>query len=371
MANLYQRNGWWYGRVRRGGKEYRTAFHTKNKALAEQAFRKWVTEVETGTLGLSASVLTFDDLANDFARKHLPNLRPKTVETYQYHIRTLQQFFGGMSVQEITSSVMREYIDSRRDDMVKMSTIRQELIILSGMYSLAIAEEKLTGNAVQDFIRAQRRFGLKQAPPRERYLSEEEERIVLAHIRRPDAWKAIVFAIETGLRAHEQFTLRWSDFRPAKGRYGEIFVREGKGGKSRIVPLTERAAQILAHMPRHPTDPTIFNSDKGGNARIQITRHFETVVEELIEKGAIENNPKHPGIHWHDLRRTCGCRLLQRGVPIEKVSMMLGHASIAITQKVYAFLRLEQVHEVIEHLEGDRPVRSAEIVPLVRKGGRT
>ena len=369
MANLYQRNGWWYGRVRRGGKEYRESFKTKNRALAEKAYREWLAKIEAGTLGLDEVPLTFDDLAAEFARSHMPHLRPKTIETYQYHIRTLSRHFQGLKVSDITSRVLREYIDLRRDELVKMSTIRQELIVLSGMYSLAIAQEKLTGNAVQDFIRAQRRYGLKQAPPRERYLSEEEERIVLAHIRRPDAWKAIVFAIETGLRAHEQFTLRWSDFRPTKGRYGEIFVREGKGGKSRIVPLTERAAQILAHMPRHPTDPTIFIADKGGNARIQITRHFETVVEELIEKGAIENNPKHPGIHWHDLRRTCGCRLLQRGVPIEKVSMMLGHASIAITQKVYAFLRLEQVHEVIEHLEGDRPVRSAEIVPLVRRGG--
>jgi integrase len=44
-------------------------------------------------------------------------------------------------------------------------------------------------------------------------------------------------------------------------------------------------------------------------------------------------------LSWHDLRRTCGCRLLQdyqrsRG----QVSKWLGHASISVTERNYAFL---------------------------------
>jgi integrase len=48
-------------------------------------------------------------------------------------------------------------------------------------------------------------------------------------------------------------------------------------------------------------------------------------------------------LRWHDLRRTAGCRWLQRdGRSMEEVSAMLGHATVTITQRSYAFLDLEK-----------------------------
>jgi integrase/recombinase XerD len=51
----------------------------------------------------------------------------------------------------------------------------------------------------------------------------------------------------------------------------------------------------------------------------------------------------------HDLRRTCGCRLLQDyGASMEVVSRWLGHSSIVVTERCYAFLRVEDLHRAIE-----------------------
>ena len=51
---------------------------------------------------------------------------------------------------------------------------------------------------------------------------------------------------------------------------------------------------------------------------------------------------------WHDMRRTCGCRLLQEhDMSFEKVSAWLGHADVRVTQQRYAFLRVEQLHDAI------------------------
>jgi integrase len=47
---------------------------------------------------------------------------------------------------------------------------------------------------------------------------------------------------------------------------------------------------------------------------------------------------------WHDLRRTAGCRWLQRdGKSIMEVSMLLGHSSVQVTEQRYAFLESERV----------------------------
>jgi integrase len=49
---------------------------------------------------------------------------------------------------------------------------------------------------------------------------------------------------------------------------------------------------------------------------------------------------------WHDLRRTAGCRWLQRdGRQMAEVSMLLGHSSVAVTEQRYAFLDSEAVAE--------------------------
>ncbi len=55
-----------------------------------------------------------------------------------------------------------------------------------------------------------------------------------------------------------------------------------------------------------------------------------------------------PRIAWHDLRRTCGSRLLQdRGLTMDEVAKWLGHSSVRVTERHYAFLRVEHLHRAL------------------------
>jgi hypothetical protein len=46
---------------------------------------------------------------------------------------------------------------------------------------------------------------------------------------------------------------------------------------------------------------------------------------------------------------TCGCRLLQDyQVSMEIVSKWLGHTTITVTERSYAFLRTEDLHRAVE-----------------------
>lgn len=58
-----------------------------------------------------------------------------------------------------------------------------------------------------------------------------------------------------------------------------------------------------------------------------------------------------PDIHFHDLRRSCGTLLIQRGVPLHIVSRILGHTSTAVTEKVYAHLATRQMHDGLSVLD--------------------
>ena len=63
-------------------------------------------------------------------------------------------------------------------------------------------------------------------------------------------------------------------------------------------------------------------------------------------------------LKWHDLRRTCGCRLLQdHGLDIFKVRDWLGHKSVAVTERSYSFLGDETIRDALR--VGTFPVTGA------------
>lgn len=57
-------------------------------------------------------------------------------------------------------------------------------------------------------------------------------------------------------------------------------------------------------------------------------------------------------LRWHDLRRNCGSWMLQRSVDIYTVSRYLGHKSVAVTERSYAFLRTEDLREAVSGTGG-------------------
>ena len=53
-------------------------------------------------------------------------------------------------------------------------------------------------------------------------------------------------------------------------------------------------------------------------------------------------------LRWHDLRRTCGCRLLQdHAMSMEGVKEWLGHSTVVVTERTYAFLEIEHLHRAV------------------------
>jgi integrase len=70
-----------------------------------------------------------------------------------------------------------------------------------------------------------------------------------------------------------------------------------------------------------------------------------------------------PNIRLHDLRHTAGTMMLQRKMPVEDVSRILGHASISITLDVYRHVPVREVRlERVDVFDQPLPVRE---VPMI------
>ncbi len=148
----------------------------------------------------------------------------------------------------------------------------------------------------------------------------------------PEARAAIALAIETGLRREELFSLTWRQAPVAESVITTTTLT--KSGRKRMVPRTPRAAQILAQLERHLDCPYVLRNPDTGTRYLQMNKGFKAAAHRASLKE----------LRWHDLRRTAGCRWLQRdGKSMEEVSILLGHSSVLVTEARYAFLEAEAV----------------------------
>jgi integrase/recombinase XerD len=239
-------------------------------------------------------------------REHLSTLRISSARRYGVSLAWLADAFEGKFLDQISTAELAEFEHKRRETGASPPTVRRDLACLSSIFGCCIEWEWCDLNPVSPYMRRRKKRGLREAPARTRYLSHDEESLLLAKAS-PEVRTAISFAIDTGLRREEQFGLSWDKI---DLQTGEILLGTNtKSGKPRRVPLLPRAAQILAHLPRHIRSRYVFCHHNGKRYV-----HMNKGMKAARRRAGLR------ALRWHDLRRTCGCRLLQdHGMSMEGV----------------------------------------------------
>jgi len=149
----------------------------------------------------------------------------------------------------------------------------------------------------------------------------------------------------SGLRVSE---LAGLDVGDVDRKNATVRVR-GKGNKERVAPvgraaltsvasyLDARGALVRAGTPAHPT--ALFLSRRG--ARIGV-RQVQLLVHRYGAIGA-----GRADLHPHALRHTCATHMLEGGADLRAIQEMLGHASLATTQR-YTHVSLEHLMKVYD-----------------------
>ena len=133
----------------------------------------------------------------------------------------------------------------------------------------------------------------------------------------------------SALRREEIANLHLDDVDPETGY---VFVREGKGGKDRVVPLG-RSVCALAKSYLTGIRPEWKGADRDKHLFLnRWGRGMEpnavwAVVHKYAKRAGIEK-PVSP----HSFRHACATHMLRNGAPIRQLQEMLGHASLTTTQ---------------------------------------
>jgi integrase len=124
----------------------------------------------------------------------------------------------------------------------------------------------------------------------------------------------------------------------------EIIVKgeTTKNARTRRVPMLPRTLDLVTEMLATPPRSLYLFHRPDGNRHSEKTRNVRRGLLIGAERAGIAD------LTWHDLRRTCGCRLLQDyKMPLHEVSAWLGHSDVKLTAKRYAFLGTDALHDRI------------------------
>lgn len=241
----------------------------------------------------------------------------------------LVPYFGGSRLEEITPHMIEQYRNERLRSVRKSSTNR-ETALLKVMFNLAID----WGYASENPVLKVRQFSEK-GNVKERVLSEEEETRLLAAAA-PHLKPILLVLLNTGARRNEILMLKWS---AVDLRQRTIRLTRLKSGQNPIVPLNERAAEVLASLRAKTTGEYVFPGPKG--ERLTTIR---TAFKNACRRAEIS------GLRLHDLRHTFASRLVRARVDIITVQSLLGHVSVTTTQR-YTHTHEDQRRAAVAALE--------------------
>ena len=140
----------------------------------------------------------------------------------------------------------------------------------------------------------------------------------------------------SGLRASELVSLP----RHVLAREQPFLILSGKGGRERLVPISDRARTAVARWSAQvPKDALwLFPSGKGHLSRVRLFQ----LVRELAAAAGIPPDRISP----HVLRHAFATHLLEGGADLRAVQMLLGHADIATTQ-IYTHVDSRRLVELV------------------------
>jgi len=281
----------------------------------------------------------------------------KTAENYTHYLERFSDFAGDISVENITSDMIRKYrlwlnrYKNDNDETLSLNTQSYHLIALRGFLQYLAKRDitSLSPNKIElpKTVRKQVTFLHFDEVERLRAQIDTEDEAGL----RDRAITELFFS--SGLRVSELCNLDRDHINTSRR---EFMVR-GKGQKDRPVFISDAAADTLAQYLDARTDSLapLFISYSRNAGHVDTSGDYRRLtprsVQRMISKYArLAGITKH--VSPHTMRHSFATDLLMNGADIRSVQTMLGHSDISTTQ-VYTHVTDEHLREVHEKFHSD------------------
>lgn len=283
------------------------------------------------------------------------NYSPNTLEAYAHDVDYLLNYIGGLNlaVEEVRlehleyfAATIHEFGVGARTQARILSGVRTffHFLVIDGVISddpTELLESPDIGEHLPEVLSTEEVDMMERAIDLSKWEGQRN--------------KAIIETLfSCGLRVSELVTLRFSDVF-AKERYLRIV---GKGGKERLVPISQQA---LHEIELWLYDRNLMTIKPGEEEYLFLNRRgahlTRTMILIMIKRTAAEAGISKT-VSPHTLRHSFATALLKGGADLRAIQEMLGHEDIGTTQ-IYTHIDITHLREEIL-LHHPRNIKTAE-----------
>lgn len=339
-----------------GKKKYVGLFGSKREAKEREQDAK-VTERRIKRGELPAEMDTKRRLGDalDTWLAHLERSGARSHRAYGEFVKyQIRPKLGTAALASVTTKHVKRWRDDLKSDYAA-SSINSAIGCLSSAFAWFASEGWCASNPCH---------GVEQIEiPKKTYnwirTRGELERLLLAC---SDELRDIVaVAVGTGMRIDELLHLQWTDVDLGsrlvcvqRGRQGPT-----KGGEPRWVPILDSVLPVLQRRAlRRGGHVLVFPSPQG---RVRAKTPVTVAFKQALGRAGLDTK-----VRFHDLRHTAASWWVMAGGDIFRLSKLLGHKNVSITQKTYAHLAPEAWTQDYARITFHVPSEPAKVVEFVR-----
>jgi len=347
------------------GQPIRKQFYGESKKDAEAKRDEYLINIKKG-LPTSFDKITFNSVFKTWLETVLkPSVSLASYNKYEtdYRLRIQSGVLSKMKLVDIKSIHVQSFYNDLLNKFT-VNTVRQTHSLIHNFFKYCLKSDLI----LKDPLLAVELPVLKSTSETNRALTDREIEKLLSAAKNEPKYFIFAFALFSGLRQGEILALTFRDidfinnvirvnksvkYLTVNGEYKAVLSHTKTSHSVRDIPILEAIQTPLReHMRReiekyrmlsitHTEHSLLFSSyaatyREGGNLRISLKRLCKRL--------------KMPPVTFHSLRHSFCTILAKQGVPLKTASMLMGHASIAVTARVYTHVDNVELKKGIEKL---------------------
>jgi integrase len=311
-----------------GKKVYVGTYESKREAQdAEEEHRVTQRKIERGELAPEVDLKRTLGAGLDEWLASLKARGSRSHERYSDRVKAyLKPALGDVPIAHLNKTHVMRFRDEQAVRFAP-ATVNANLTALSSAFSYFVDRQWIDVNPCRGVAQV-------EAPDRVYEWIQSREEITRLLIECPKGIREMAtLAVGTGMRLDELTHLQWADIDIERRLISVHRGRKGttKSGKARRIPILNALLPFLRELALKRDGATlVFPGDKG---RPRSKPGVRVPFKQAVKRAGLP-----PALRFHDLRHTFASHWVLDGGDIFRLSKILGHSNVVITQRTYAHL---------------------------------
>ncbi len=347
----------------------RKSFYGKTKSEIKNKAKQYLMKLEHGYK--DPKKITFEEYAEYWFKTYKKGKIEPSSYTRLYRVfdAQIRDKLGNKNIGDIQTSHIQKIIDeyanpsSSNEKMLAVSGLKKIIQFLNPCFKTAVKEEIIQFNPCEDVQLPSQSYIKKETKQQYSLNDEEIERFKISALKKfskKDEYitrnsLSLLLILNLGLRAGEAISLEWTDIdfdnklmyinktlqcgikNENKNENENAYISRIKNNPKtisgkRVLKLNDTVIFYLNELKEYDKRNNINSSYVCCNKYGKISNHknLQKCLDRICLNANIDKN-----ITLHTLRHTFGSTLIRKGIGIEVVSKLMGHANITITYNKY------------------------------------